>query len=97
MTEVQRFQSQILRRLRKFTWIVLSALYVAFLTALGMKVTSLFVRFLFDGNSAFAAGLEYCEHAFAILSFVASLLSDVLHQIKGTELGELLHRLTSKS
>jgi hypothetical protein len=83
-------------RLKKFTWIILSALYVALLTALAMKLTTLLVRFLFDGHSVFADKLEYFEHAFAISSFVASLISDLLQQIKGTDLGTLRGRVSSR-
>jgi hypothetical protein len=93
LTEYQRFRTHTLVRLKKFTWIILSALYVSLLTALAMKLTSLLVLFLFDGHSLFADGLEYFAHACAISSFVASLISDLLHQLKGTDLGELLGRM----
>jgi hypothetical protein len=96
MTELQRFRNQIFRRSIKFTLIVVSALFVATLTTVGMKATTLLVNSIFHGNSTFGDKLVYWGHTVSVTTFVASILSDLLEQMKGTELDRIVRTLLSK-
>jgi hypothetical protein len=93
MTELQRFRRKLYKRMHNFTLIILSGLYVATLSVLAMKLVSLATSLLFGDGNSFARGLEICSHIIAVLSFLASVLTDILDQIEDTKLGALIDRL----
>jgi hypothetical protein len=92
MTENQRFRKKLTKKLHNFSLIIVSGLYVATLTAIAMKLVSLLTSLLFRNANPFAHGLEICSHLVAVLSFLASVLTDVFDQLEDTRLGCVLNR-----
>jgi len=93
MTKRQRFRKRIWDRLHNFTFVLLSAVFVAGLTLLGMVIVSALVELFFGADHWYARALEICSHLMALLIFVGSLTIDLIHQIEGTKLETSVNRL----